>query len=129
MKIGIRKPSLKKRVIARTSPKRIVRSKIKAPKGAGFLTNPKKATSNRVYNRTTKKACYIATTVYGNPDAWQVEKLRQYRDDVLMEYYIGRIFIRIYYFISPYFINIFKNVRPLNYAFRKLLDTVVNKIK
>ncbi len=55
MKIGIRKPSLKKMISARTSVKRIVRHNLglKAPRGFGWLTNPKKALYNRVYNRTT----------------------------------------------------------------------------
>lgn len=48
-------PSVKKRFAARTSVKRIVRHKlgIKAPKGMGWVTNPKKAAYNRVYNRTS----------------------------------------------------------------------------
>ncbi len=56
MKFGIRKPSLKKRIAARTSVKRVVRHSLglKAPRGYGWLTNPKKAAYNRVYNRTTK---------------------------------------------------------------------------
>lgn len=53
MKFGIRVPSLRKRIAARTSWKRMVRSKIRAPRGMGILTNPKKAIYNRVYNRTT----------------------------------------------------------------------------
>lgn len=53
MKFGIRKFSLKKRISARTSLKRIVRSKIRVPRGMGVLTNPKKAMYNRVYNRTS----------------------------------------------------------------------------
>lgn len=55
MKFGIRKPSLKKSLSARTSVKRAVRNKLglKAPRGYGWLTNPKKAAYNRVYNRTS----------------------------------------------------------------------------
>ena len=55
MKIGMRNPSLKKSISARTSPKRFLRHSlgIKAPRGWGWLTNPKKAAYNRVYNRTT----------------------------------------------------------------------------
>jgi len=45
LKIGIRKPSVKKRIAARTSPKRMVRPKVRAPKGFGWLTNPKKSSS------------------------------------------------------------------------------------
>ncbi|HEX7553999.1 MAG TPA: hypothetical protein VF378_10620 [Geothrix sp.] len=55
MKIGLRTPSLTKRVAARTSPARWVRNSLglKAPRGWGWLTNPRKAAYNRVYNRTT----------------------------------------------------------------------------
>jgi len=55
MKIGFRIPSLKKRIAARTSWKRMVRHNLglKAPRGLGWITNPKKAAYNRVYNRTS----------------------------------------------------------------------------
>ena len=45
MKIGIRIPSLSKRIAARTSGKRVVRNNLglKAPRGWGWLTNPRKA--------------------------------------------------------------------------------------
>jgi hypothetical protein len=55
MKFGARKPSLKKMISARTSPARFVRHSLglKAPRGWGWLTNPKRAAYNRVYSRTT----------------------------------------------------------------------------
>ena len=55
MKFGLRKPSLKKSFAARTSLKRVVRHSlgVKAPRGVGWLTNPKKAAYNRVYSRST----------------------------------------------------------------------------
>jgi hypothetical protein len=55
VKFGFRKPSIRKRIAARTSWKRVVRHSLglKAPRGWGWLTNPKKAAYNRVYNRTT----------------------------------------------------------------------------
>jgi hypothetical protein len=55
MKFGIRKPSLRTSFAARTSPARFVRHSLglKAPRGYGWLTNPKKAAYNRVYSRTT----------------------------------------------------------------------------
>jgi hypothetical protein len=55
MKFGVRTPSLKKRIAARTSWKRYVRHNlgVKAPRGWGWLTNPKRAAYNRVYNRTS----------------------------------------------------------------------------
>lgn len=55
MKVGIRTPSLRKSIAARTSWKRRLRHSagLKAPRGYGWLTDPKKAAYNRVYNRTT----------------------------------------------------------------------------
>ncbi|OGK62269.1 hypothetical protein A2334_02425 [Candidatus Roizmanbacteria bacterium RIFOXYB2_FULL_38_10] len=55
MKFGIRTPSLKRRIAARTSWKRVVRHSLglKAPRGMGILTNPKKALYNKVYNKTS----------------------------------------------------------------------------
>lgn len=55
MKFGVRKPSLRKSFAARTSVKRAVRHSLglKAPRGWGWLTNPKRAAYNRVYSRST----------------------------------------------------------------------------
>ncbi|MDG4879203.1 hypothetical protein P9273_29420 [Mesorhizobium sp. WSM4935] len=55
MKFGIRKPSIKRSLAARTSVKRMVKQQLglKAPRGMGWITNPKRAAYNRVYDRTT----------------------------------------------------------------------------
>ncbi|MDK2920402.1 MAG: hypothetical protein PWQ37_3135 [Candidatus Petromonas sp.] len=55
MKFGIRKPSLKKRISARTSIKRQIvhRAGLKMPKGYGWLRDPKKYAYNKVYNKTS----------------------------------------------------------------------------
>jgi hypothetical protein len=55
MKFGIRKPSIRKVVAARTSPARFVRHNLglKAPRGFGWVTNPRRALYNRIYNRTS----------------------------------------------------------------------------
>lgn len=55
MKFGLRTPSLKKRISARTSLKRQVvhRAGIKMPRGYGWVRNPKKYAYNKVYNRTS----------------------------------------------------------------------------
>lgn len=55
MKFGMRKPSLKKRISARTSLKRQIvhRAGLKMPKGHGWVRNPKKYMYNKVYNKTS----------------------------------------------------------------------------
>lgn len=58
MKFGMRKPSLKKSIKARTTGKlkRKVKKSINpfyGKKGMGWINNPKKALYNKVYNKTT----------------------------------------------------------------------------
>ncbi len=55
MKFGIRKPSIKKRITARISPKRQIvhRAGIKMPRGKGWIRNPKKYAYNKVYRKTS----------------------------------------------------------------------------
>lgn len=55
MKFGMRKPSLKKSIAARTSIKRNIvhRAGLKMPRGYGWIRDPKKYMYNKVYNRTT----------------------------------------------------------------------------
>jgi hypothetical protein len=66
VRIGFRIPSLRKRLSARTSLKRYVRHSLgfKAPRGWGWLTNPRKAAYNRVYNRTTR-GCLVVVVWCG----------------------------------------------------------------
>ena len=61
MKFGFRIPSLTKRIAARTSVKRIIRHNLgfKAPRGMGWITDPKKALYNRVYNKTSR-GCLVS---------------------------------------------------------------------
>ena len=56
VRFGFRVPSFRKRLSARTSLKRYARHSLglKVPRGWGWITNPKKAAYNRVYNRTTR---------------------------------------------------------------------------
>ena len=56
VRFGFRIPSLKKRLSARTSVRRAIRHRagLKVPRGWGWITNPRKAAYNRIYNRTTR---------------------------------------------------------------------------
>lgn len=61
MKIGVRKPSIKRSIKARTTgrAKRAIKSSINplyGKKGMGLVNNPKKAVYNKVYNKTTVSA-------------------------------------------------------------------------
>ncbi len=67
VRFGFRVPSLSKRIAARTSIKRLVKNKLglRAPRGWGWITNPKKAAYNRVYNRTTRGCLAMVVAMVG----------------------------------------------------------------
>jgi len=64
MKFGFRIPSITKRIAARTSVKRIIRHNLgfKAPRGMGWITDPKKALYNKVYNKTSR-GCVVSVVI------------------------------------------------------------------
>ena len=58
MKVGIRKPSIKKSISARTTgkAKRAIKKALipgYGKKGTGWIKNPIKAAYNKIYNKTT----------------------------------------------------------------------------
>lgn len=65
MKFGFRIPSITKRIAARTSPARFVRQNlgIKAPRGFGWVTNPKRYMYNKVYNKTSR-GCMVTLLLF-----------------------------------------------------------------
>ena len=65
MKVGIRKPNLKKSLKARTTGKmkRALKKSVNplyGKKGMGLINDPKKAVYNKVYNKTTISAAKVA---------------------------------------------------------------------
>ncbi|MCX7930205.1 MAG: hypothetical protein N2663_05740 [Chlorobi bacterium] len=65
MRFGFRRPSLRKRIAARTSWKRYVRHSmgLKVPRGWSWLTNPRRTVYNRIYTRTTRPTCVIVLLI------------------------------------------------------------------
>lgn len=76
-----------------------------------------------------KDACYIATAIYGSYDCPEVWTLRRYRDNNLSKNKFGRLFIKLYYKLSPPFIKIFGKTRWFNNNIKKRLDKKVEKLQ
>jgi hypothetical protein len=62
MQFGFRIPNLNKRIAVRTSVRRVIRHNlgIKAPRGMGWITNPKRAMYNKIYNKTSR-GCLLSS--------------------------------------------------------------------
>jgi tetratricopeptide (TPR) repeat protein len=48
-----------------------------------------------------QKRCFIATAAYESSECAELNILRGYRDEVLLESIAGRVFVRVYYTLSP----------------------------
>lgn len=78
--------------------------------------------------RMAKSGCYIATSVYGSYDCPEVWTLRRFRDNKLAINFLGRLFIKIYYFVSPALVRIFGKQNWFQKFWRKRLDKFVMKL-
>ncbi len=76
-----------------------------------------------------KQGCYIATCVYGSYDCAEVWVLRRYRDDTLAKSTLGRVFIRVYYAISPTLVRIFGKFKWFKNFWKNILDRKIIKLK
>lgn len=73
-------------------------------------------------------ACYIATCVYGSYDCPQVWTLRRFRDSVLDTTWFGKLFIKIYYTISPTFVKWFGNTKWFKKLWKSHLDFFIKRL-
>ena len=72
---------------------------------------------------------YIATAVYSSYDCPQVWVLRRFRDQRLSKSLFGRLFIKLYYTISPTFVAVFGSKSSFKKLFKPLLDKLVHRLQ
>lgn len=81
------------------------------------------------FDQTTpsgKSGCYIATAVYGSYSCPQVVALRRYRDDYLAKHFLGKLFIKVYYALSP---TLAKFISPNSFIGRKIRSYLDKKVE
>jgi len=81
------------------------------------------------YVAPTPSACYVATAVYNSYDCPEVWTLRRFRDDCLDETWYGKLFIKVYYFVSPKLLKVFGNNKKFKAFVRKKLDKFVTELQ
>ena len=97
------------------------------------LENESKSLENylneHAYQLTTLKGgCYVATCVYGSYNAQEVWTLRRFRDFFLKKHILGRLFIKLYYSISPTLIRLFRNKKWFVSFNKKALNSFVKHL-
>lgn len=73
--------------------------------------------------------CYIATACYNSSTAEEVIFLRTFRDKVLYPSKLGRLFIQIYYKISPILVKYFYSNKFIKGTSKFFLDNLINVLK
>jgi hypothetical protein len=87
------------------------------PPGGGFWEN-------------LRDACFIATAAYGTETASQLDILRDFRDQVLLENALGSRFVAAYYRVSPPVADFIAKSNFLRAVVREvLIDPVVNLLQ
>lgn len=79
-------------------------------------------------NNQSSGGCYVATSVYGDYDAPQVQVLRRWRDQVLWHSSLGRLFVRSYYAVSPSLVRAVGDRKWFHVPSRWVLDRLVRKL-
>jgi len=104
----------------------------KCEKGLSSWECPACHTSNPINKSLAveKSGCFIATAVYGSPEAPEVRLLRYFRDTVLIQNTSGRWFVRAYYSASPTVARIILRNRTLQRLVRVvLIQPVVHMVR
>lgn len=106
---------------------RLPRLQIKLPRLRMKLPKLRLFRKRKKYRRYRRrhKGCYIATCVYGSYDCPAVWTLRRFRDSELEKSGPGRMFIRIYYAISPTLVKWFGSSQWFCTHWKKRLDGFV----
>lgn len=80
--------------------------------------------------RKDKSGCFIATAAFGSPMSQELDILRKWRDEQLLNTHVGWIFVRIYYSISPpiaKYIEKSDNRRTITRFFLNPLITIIKR--
>ncbi|WP_141738286.1 CFI-box-CTERM domain-containing protein [Acidithiobacillus caldus] len=102
------------------------------PKTKVSILNPRgesKTERNRRIARERRRygksgPCFIASAVYGNPHAPEVDAIRRFRDSVLRPTSFGRIIIIYYYKYSPKISILIIRYKVLHKLVRSILNIV-----
>ena len=78
---------------------------------------------------TVGGSCYIATHCYGNENHPDVELFRLFRDKTLSRTKSGRIFVDIYYSMSPILLRLFHSSSLITVISRKFLAKFADKLR
>lgn len=103
-------------------PRKEINEAIQYSKGIDSIKISYKGPSIKAKQRS---GCFIATAVYGDSEAYQVKILRYFRDSQLEKRILGRLFVDVYYKLSPSIATFTKSHQFLKGLIRRILDVII----
>jgi len=79
-------------------------------------------------SNSNSEGCYVATAVYGSYDCPEVWTLRRFRDNTLAKSLFGRLFISLYYAVSPMLVKWFGKTEWFKNMWKPILDEKVKAL-
>lgn len=109
----------------------LLENKIDSKNSKGFEMGSKYVEGlAKSYGVKGKGGCFVATACYGDYDAPEVLVLRQFRDETLLQTFFGKVFVKFYYSVSPFFASLITKSELLKKSMRQyLLEPIVSKLK
>ena len=104
-------------------------SQIKAFDPTYTLPDFGNSSSGSSSSSSSSSGCYVATCVYGSYDCPEVWTLRRFRDYSLAKSWYGRLFIKMYYAVSPTIVKWFGDMEWFKHIWRSRLDRFVQKLQ
>lgn len=84
--------------------------------------------NEQIKSQTSDSRCFIASHVYGVQDP-RTEQLRQFRDGYLMPHALGRVFVRVYYALSPGFVALCRRSSIMDSAAKRIVAWALQAIQ
>ena len=82
------------------------------------------------YNKSSKKSdCFVATATYKSETAPQVLILRAYRDNIMMNTWMGIKVVNVYYHVGPRLAAVVNSIPVLRPCCLKILDRISTQIQ
>lgn len=90
----------------------------------------KRAREQYEAERKKKDGCFIATSCYGNYDSKEVLILREFRDKKLLKTFFGKVSVKFYYSVSPFFARLISKSDLLKKSVRRyFLEPIVTGLE
>jgi hypothetical protein len=83
---------------------------------------------NKKIQKYNSNECYIATMVYGDNNHKNIHKLREFRNNVLLHNFVGILFVKIYYKISPWLVLKLNRYKLVNKFIKLVIEKVILKL-